>query len=200
MGETIRGQRSRQAIIAAAAELITSEGVQQTSMAEISATSKVSTGAIYHHFPNKAAIVVEVAKQTLAWPHQALLEYADRPAAPEMLFKFAIETLISDHSLGNLLLQLGAGAGTDDDLGRALRAEFTPLRLAVQDSMNNWAKLNGVPATNVEKISQLLSGLVLGFADQQVLLDCFDEKAYLSQGQALLKRAVSTSNVENLKH
>ena len=89
--------------------------------------------------------------------------------------------------LGELLAQLGAGAITDDALGRRLRAEFSMLRDSVEETMQAWARLNDVPAARIEGYSQLLVGLTLGYASQRVLVEGFDERVYLKQAVALLR-------------
>lgn len=172
--------------MAAAADVITRQGVQNTSIAAIIAASGVSTGAIYHHFGNKRAIILEVARQTLQWPKEALLAWRDRPSSPDRLFEFAATALNEDHDLGDLLLQLGSGAATDDELGHELRAEFAEMRDVLDDTMTSWARLNGVPVERVDGLSQLLVGLILGLVAQRVLVESFDAEAYLVRGKALM--------------
>lgn len=177
---------SRNAIVDAAAELIRSHGVQGMSISDVIAESGTSAGAIYHHFPNKNAIVVEVARETMAWPLAALADYRDRPASPSELLAFAMGALAAVPEVGELLLQLGAAAGTDDVLGKQLRAEFATLRDSLEDTMLAWAQAHQVPVERVGGYSQLLVGLALGYASQRALVDGFDEAIYRDQAVALL--------------
>lgn len=178
---------SRQAIIEAAAELIRTHGVQGTSMAQLAALSGTSTGAIYHHFDGKQDLIVEVARQTIDWPLRALADYRHKPASPAELAAFAMGTLAMLPELAELLAQLGAGAGTDDELGKALRAEFAILRDSVDETIQAWAAANQIPASRVRGYSQLLVGLSLGYGMQRVLVDRFDEEAYREQAVAILE-------------
>ena len=146
-----------------------------------------SAGAIYHHFSGKNAVVVEVARSAISIPLAALKEYLDRPASPAQLASYAMSALELAPELGELLAQLGAGAITDDALGRRLRAEFSMLRDSVEETMQAWARLNDVPAARIEGYSQLLVGLTLGYASQRVLVEGFDERVYLKQAVALLR-------------
>lgn len=41
-----------------------------------------ASGVIYHHFSDKNAVVVAVARQTIAGPLTALNAYRNRPASP----------------------------------------------------------------------------------------------------------------------
>lgn len=178
---------SRQAIIEAAAELIRSHGVQATSMAQLAAVSGTSTGAIYHHFSGKQEIIVEVAREAIAIPLHALAQYRHQPASPAELAAFAMGALDLAPEMADLLAQLGAGAGTDDALGKRLRAEFAILRDSVEATMLAWAAENDVPAERVQGYSQLLIGLTLGYGLQRVLVDEFDEKTYREQAIVLLE-------------
>lgn len=178
---------SRQAIVDAAAELIRSHGVQGTSMSLLAAASHTSAGAIYHHFRNKNEVILEVARTAIAWPLDTIAEYRDSPASPAQLAEYAMGALALTPEIGDLLAQLGAGAGTDDELGKRLRAEFVVLRDQVEATMISWAKANGVPAARVSGYSQLLVGLTLGYATQRMLVDRFDEATYRRQAIALLE-------------
>ena len=193
MPEQLRSVRSRQAILNAAAELISRQGVAGTSIAQIIGASGTSAGAIYHHYASKNAIVVAVAEQAIAWPLAAFEAYRDNPASPSDLLGFAIGSLIDHPELGHLLVQLGAGAVTDDELGAQLRGVFVQLREAAQTAIGQWARLNGVPADDVRGAGQLLVGLVLGFAAQGSLVSSLDAEAYLAQGRRLLRRESQAS-------
>lgn len=174
-------------MIDAAAQLIRTRGVQGTSLSQLVAVSGTSAGAIYHHFKGKQAIVVEVAREAISVPLKALAEYRDRPASPAELASFAMGALAVAPELGDLLAQLGAGAGTDDELGKLLRAEFVILRDQVEETMLAWAAENQIPAAQVRGYSQLLVGLTLGYASQRMLVDRFDEETYRAQAVELLR-------------
>ena len=103
------------------------------------------------------------------------------------LIEFSIRAVQAAPELGDLLLQLGAGAATDDELGRLLQAEFKPLRDALEDTMISWATQNGIPEAMMEGRSQLYVGLVLGFITQRRLISNFDEDEYLRYAQLSLE-------------
>ena len=186
-----RSVHSRQAIIEATAGLIGRQGVGGTSVSDIIRTSGTSAGAIYHHFGSKQEIIVETARQALHWPMTAIAECFDNPASPADLFGYAVEALRLGPELGELLVQLGAGGLTDDELGRALRAEFSQLRDGLDLTLDSWARNQGVPQRRVRGLAQMLVGLILGFTAQRALVDDFDEGAYEAQGRAMLTAAVA---------
>lgn len=177
---------NRQAIIEAAAELIRTRGVQGTSVSDIIAESHTSAGAIYHHFPNKQAVVVEVTRAALAWPLRALSDYLDRPASPAEILAFALDAHALAPDLGNLLVQLVSGANTDDELGHQLRLELTRLRDSVERTIQAWAKAHQIPAERVAGYTQLMMGLAYGYVSQRIMVQEFDESLYREQAVALL--------------
>lgn len=174
-------------IVDAAASLICAHGVAGLTMSQLIKASGVSAGAIYHHFENKNAIVAEVARQAISWPLHALAAFRDEARSPSQLIKFSINAVQAAPELGDLLLQLGAAAATDDELGQLLHAEFVKLRDALDDTMRAWAQQNGVPSDLMDGRSQLYVGLVLGFITQRRLISSFDEDEYLRYAQLSLK-------------
>jgi AcrR family transcriptional regulator len=51
-----KSERSRRAVLDSALELFSKNGYGATTMREIASQSGISTGAVYHHFPDKEAI------------------------------------------------------------------------------------------------------------------------------------------------
>ncbi len=56
MNQAERSQRSRDVILDAALQLFSSQGYRATSVRDIAAHAGVSTGNVYHHFPDKETI------------------------------------------------------------------------------------------------------------------------------------------------
>ena len=56
MNQAEKSQRSREQILEAALELFSHRGYGATSVRDIAATAGVSTGNVYHHFPDKETI------------------------------------------------------------------------------------------------------------------------------------------------
>src|SRR5215471_10195175 len=67
-GLTRKGAQTRQRIVAAAADLILTQGVAGTTLDDVRAEARVSSSQIYHYFPDKEALVravVDYRAQTL---------------------------------------------------------------------------------------------------------------------------------------
>lgn len=185
VSEAHRGN-AQQAIVDAATRIIRSRGVIGITIAQIVAESGTSAGAIYHHFPNKRAVVMAVARQALKVPLQALDLYRSSPSSPQELLAFALTALRVNPDLSDLLVQLGAGAAADDEIGRELSEAFGELRDEVDITLFAWADQNNVPHQKVLGLGQLVVGLTLGFATQRDLVSSFDADAYFDQAITLL--------------
>lgn len=60
MKQTIKSERSRRIILDAALDLFSHRGYRATSVRDIAARAVVSTGNVYHHFPDKESIYREL--------------------------------------------------------------------------------------------------------------------------------------------
>jgi AcrR family transcriptional regulator len=76
-----KSERSRRAVLDAALRLFASQGYRATTMREIAEQAGVSTGNVYHHFPDKERIFRELLDEYIA----------DTPRFP---FRRALGTLI----------------------------------------------------------------------------------------------------------
>lgn len=112
-----RAERTREAIIRAAAAVFERDGFTAAPLGEITRLATVTKGALYFHFASKrdlALAVVNEAADTVQW----LLERARRRQAVEL----PLQTLIDlSHALvgrlaGDQVLRAGLRLGTDEDL------------------------------------------------------------------------------------
>lgn len=186
MAELTKGERSRQAILNAAAALVRRQGVQNTSMADIIATSGASAGAIYHHFAGKQAIMAALAKRTLEWPLDALAN-SDGQWTPVDLFQATMATLDAAPDVGGLVVQLVLAAVSDDALGHALFEQLAPVLSAVQAALGDWAVGHGVTPGELPGIIQIVLGMSAGYNMQRLLNPTFDADGYRERCVRLLK-------------
>ena len=63
-----RVQRSKEAVLAAAHELMSEGGVSGVSMDEVSRRSGVSKTTIYRHWPSRSALMLEACSKLSSWP------------------------------------------------------------------------------------------------------------------------------------
>jgi AcrR family transcriptional regulator len=75
-----RRAAARDAIVAAARELIARGGYREAQVAAVAARAGVATGTVYRHFPSKAELFAEVFRQVSAREVEAARAAADRAA------------------------------------------------------------------------------------------------------------------------
>ena len=81
MNQAEKSQRSRERILEAALQLFSSQGYRATSVRDIAAGAGVSTGNVYHHFPDKETIYLTL-----------LDEYWEAIDDPDLPFNRALAT------------------------------------------------------------------------------------------------------------
>jgi AcrR family transcriptional regulator len=74
--------RRRDEILAAAAGLFAAEGYRSTSMREVAAAAGILAGSLYHHFPSKEAIAVELIEEYHADLARAMRDFGSSQPEP----------------------------------------------------------------------------------------------------------------------
>jgi len=179
---------ARQAILDATVELIRLHGVAGTSIADVIARSGTSAGAIYHHFGSKEQLVLEVGRAAIARPMAMILQTAPG-LSPADILRAALGRVAEDEGLAELLLQIWAGARSDPALFGMLRGEGMAMKDLVVQFMQSWCAINA-PDTDPGRLTDLLLGLVMGFAVQRALTFGTDLDAYADLGARVLAGAI----------
>lgn len=172
--------------MAAAADLIRVQGVAGMSISDLVAQSGTSAGAIYHHFGSKQGLVLEVARRVLAGPVAlALATPAEGHLSPAALFRAAASHVAADTDTPALVLQIWAGARTDPALHELLLQEAAGVMDAATSLIREWCAQHGA-ALDPDGVTEMLVGLVMGFAVQRALLPSAHPDAYLEVTGRLL--------------
>ncbi len=190
MDAVTRTVSARQAILNAAAELIRLHGVAGTSIADVIARSGTSAGAIYHHFGSKEQLVLEVGKGAIARP-MAMILRTQPGLSPADILRSALARVAEDEGLAELLLQIWAGAKSDPALFAMMREEGTAMKRLVIEFMRSWCAKNA-PSVDPTNLTDLLLGLVMGFAVQRALTFGTDLDTYADIGAQVLAAAIET--------
>jgi AcrR family transcriptional regulator len=156
-------QATRDAILAAARKLFTADGYDASSIDEIAAAARVTSGALYHHFRNKREIMRAVFAALEA-------ELKDRVTAAGVGAKSPTEAM--RRSLRALF-----DACLEDDI-RSIVFEQAPRVLGWEE----WRKIDAEYAT--ELLLDLLSGL-----RQERRIGSYDDKIVASLFLAALAEA-----------
>ena len=87
-----RSEHTRRQVLDAALELFSHQGYRATGVKEIAEAAKVSTGNVYHHFPDKEAIfrtLLEEYQQITTSPKFPLMRAISSPGFPDNLEQIA---------------------------------------------------------------------------------------------------------------
>lgn len=76
---TAQSAATRKAIMDAAAQLVREVGFEKMSVRELCARAGVTTGAFYHHFPSKEALVTQGSISVDSYLEEALSSVMDQP-------------------------------------------------------------------------------------------------------------------------
>jgi len=102
-----------EAIVAAAAEVITHEGYAAMTTNKVAARAGVSIGSLYQYFPNKQALLVSLLEEHLARVHPVVERSLDELADPGVPFVEAMRrmfvSLLALHHDANPRLQRALG-------------------------------------------------------------------------------------------
>jgi AcrR family transcriptional regulator len=161
-GKRADAQRNEQTLLAAAAEVFVTSGVDAP-IRQIAAKAGVGLGTIYRHFPTRADLVVAVYRhqvESCAEAGPSLLAGADSPlAALRQWVDLFVDFLVTKHGLANALQ---SDSGFD-----ALHAYFLDRLVPVCEQMLDAAVATGEirPGTQAYELMRGIGNLCIGRDD-----------------------------------
>jgi AcrR family transcriptional regulator len=173
-----RPARTRAVILRAIHELVTEQGVADTTIAQVSDRAQVAVGSIYTHFGSKDGLVLELAWSRTAPAFAALQERrGDRSplervtALGEAIVEFALEEPVS---LGAFLGQQALPSDlTAYEAGRALLAEVELVSAQLRADLQEAIDAGQTPPADADELAAMLLGLWTGLAAAVVRGDRF---------------------------
>lgn len=177
---------AREAILEAATELVRVQGVTGMSISDLVARSGTSAGAIYHHFGSKQGVVLEVARTAIARPLELVLGTPSEAGfSPAQLIRAALAQVVKNEKTSEVLLQIWAGAYADPELAGLLKSQGVGIRAMLLALARTWCEANA-PTVDPEGLTEVMIGLVMGYAVQRSLLPESLLDAYPTTAQHLL--------------
>ncbi|WP_174280007.1 TetR/AcrR family transcriptional regulator [Sphingomonas bacterium] len=178
-----RSAATRTRILEAAIASLYRHGYGATTTVMVAATAKVSRGAMLHHFPSKAdlmlATLAEVMQRSAANFQAAASRIDDAweryAALPDLRLESALEPA------GVAFMEIMVGARSDEAVSERLD-EFR-VRLAPRPAqrMADWARASGVEVTDRDQaVSRTVSLAILGLAIQKQVLPGIDTEEVLT--------------------
>jgi AcrR family transcriptional regulator len=121
-----RSERSRQAVLTAALELLTDKGLQGLSMDDIAAHAGVSKNTIYRWWPSKAAVLMDAFADAIS---PKIGFPADGDAITRLRAQVRrVAQMMSDPRVQRPFVALIAASQHDPELAAALRERFITVR------------------------------------------------------------------------
>jgi TetR/AcrR family transcriptional regulator, transcriptional repressor of aconitase len=176
----------RDEIVEAALRCFAARGYQRTSMADIIEESGLSAGAIYGHFAGKKELFAAVAGRVLDTRLGGLI--ADRgsgpPPAPGAIMASLLDG-IRREPFANVLVQLWGEAAVDPEIRALVQTVIARVRATIRAALLQWASAEpGRVDGDLEEWATRMMPVVVatgpGFLVQRMLIDDFDEEAYLA--------------------
>jgi AcrR family transcriptional regulator len=176
----------RAEILGAAMRCFARKGYRGTSMTEIIDESGLSAGAIYGHFAGKQELFAAVAEQVLAAREGELnTRHADgTPLTPGELMRTLLDGFRREQ-FSHVVVQLWAEAAIDPEIRTLANGVFARLRATVAAHLAEWAmaepgRVEGDPEAWARRVAPVVLAVAPGFMVQRVIVDDFDDEAYLA--------------------
>lgn len=156
-----RGAATRERLMSAAARLFAEQGYDGTGVEAIAREAGITVPGMYRHFPNKAALLMEVARQAnLGSPARRQLgDGSDLPRQLAALFAEYMDT--GREQQRRLSIELSRAAAHNDELAVALAEYNEALRRALAQTLQGWPALASAPA-EARLAAHLLLVLLMG--------------------------------------
>ena len=172
MKEKQKSEETRNRILEAAEECFTRYGYDSTGVAEICNTAGVSKGALYHHFPSKQAIFVEMFE---TWMRSFVAEMerirdsaASVPAA--LLRMVKMTGLIFQTASGQLplFIEFLTKASRDPETWKATIAPYKFFRKFFADLIHRGIEEGTIQEVDPERTAQIIVAYGAGLVMQGV--------------------------------
>ena len=176
----------RDEIIDAALRAFAAKGFQGTSMADVIAETGLSAGAIYGHFAGKKELFAAVASRVLDSRSDELAAQSragGEPLPPGQIIATLLDGMRRE-PFSNVIVQLWAEAAVDDEIRQLVQGVFHRLRDTVRARLLEWAaadprRVDGDPEEWAARLAPVVLGLGPGYMVQRMIVDDFDDEAYL---------------------
>ena len=177
-----RSAATRGRILKAAVTCLFKEGYGATTTVSVAATAKVSRGAMLHHFPSKADLMLAALNYVLDLNAANFLKAAGRVADPweryAALPDLRLEAAVQPAGVAFMEIMVGARS---DEAVRSRFGEFQrQLQARTMQRMTDWAEASGVkPTPRDQAVSRTVTLAIFGLAIQKQVLPSIDTEEVL---------------------
>lgn len=184
-------EAKRRAILDAAAGCFAMKGFEKTTTAEICRAAGISTGSLFHYFPNKRAVFVGIFEQD-GDETAALLAAAGEIEDPWEAILHVVAQ-VSEQLLqplaAKLVLEVAAQCSRDADLARLVQGNDRALRDGLTDLVKGAVEAGRIdPGLDSKTVASWLVALVDAPLSRVILEPDLDPKAELAVMKELITR------------
>ena len=188
-----RSASTRARILKATVECLYRHGYGATTTVSVAATAKVSRGAMLHHFPSKADLMLASLAFVLELNASNFLKEASKIADKWERYAALPDLRLAAGSqpAGVAFMEIMVGARSDEAV-RARFGEFQQqLNIRTSQRMTDWAEESGVkPTARDQAVSRTVTLAIFGLAIQKQVLPNIDTAEVLEVLRDLKRSAM----------
>lgn len=185
----------REEILDVAIQCFRAKGLARTSIADLTASSGLSAGAIYGNFPGGKEEIFHAAAARILQSRRSELarRRGDGALSPAEVMATIVAGVRSERVTLGILPQLWGEAAVDPEIRALVHSVFLELRTTIRDAVAEWAtenpdRIDGDPHAWADRVTPVLLSSAPGFVLQQTLFPDFDGDAYLETLLEVLPR------------
>ena len=178
-------QARREQIAEAAVRVLMRNGISDTSIAQISAECRLSIGAIYANFENKADLARFIATRLFDWritELEALTDGGSVLTPAELLAVLLTSLSDAGRPAPSVILQFWSKASVDADLREVLAEQVGRLCASVERALRPWAdaQTDGAGEELALRTAQACMIMSQGFLANRCLFGWLDAEDFLA--------------------
>jgi AcrR family transcriptional regulator len=188
-----RSATTRARILKAAVTCLYKEGYGATTTVSVAASAKVSRGAMLHHFPSKADLMLATLAHVLQLNADNFLKAAGKIADPWERYAALPDLRLAAalQPAGVAFMEIMVGARSDEAVRNRFDEFQQQLNARTNQRMAEWAAESGVRSTPHEQaVSRTVTLAVFGLAIQKQVLPEIDTEEVMTVLRDLKKGAM----------
>ncbi|OAT87090.1 TetR/AcrR family transcriptional regulator [Desulfotomaculum copahuensis] len=142
-------QSNKDKILAAAGDLFSQKGINNTSIGDLAEALGISKGTIYYYYKSKDDIIYDIVDRNFQQLTGALIErlhQLDRGIPPAEVVRLTLEAVVSAEELGRLTFHLIQEAITGNgEIRRKIAAKYREWRRLIADQLIDLLKFQTGP-------------------------------------------------------
>ncbi len=177
-----RSATMRARILKAAVKCLYKQGYGATTTVSVASTAEVSRGAMLHHFPSKADLMLATLAYVLELNNANFAKAANKIDDPWERYAALpdIRLLASSQPAGVAFLEIMVGARSDEAVSKRFGEFQRQLNTRTSQRMAEWAEASGVKVTPRDQaVSRTVTLAIFGLAIQKQVLPQIDTEEVL---------------------